>query len=33
MWATDEPTKLDDGKLPGDQGYGAHPFFMYQNTP
>jgi alpha-glucosidase (family GH31 glycosyl hydrolase) len=32
MWATDEPTKAEDGVPPGDQSYGVHPFFMYQNT-
>ena len=32
MWAVDEPTKVEDGKLPGKQAYGVHPFFMYQHT-
>ena len=31
MWATDEPTKVEDGMLPGKHSYGVHPFFMYQH--
>jgi alpha-glucosidase (family GH31 glycosyl hydrolase) len=32
MWAFDNPTQAEDGELPGKQGYGAHPFFMYQHA-
>ena len=32
MWAYDEPTKQDDGMLPGKNGYGVHPFFMFQHS-
>jgi Galactose mutarotase-like len=32
MWATDEPTKAENGVPPGRQAYGVHPFFMYQHT-
>jgi hypothetical protein len=23
----------DDGTLPGKNGYGVHPFFMFQHSP
>lgn len=30
MWAYDEPiNKVDRGVLPGKNGYGVHPFFMF----
>ena len=32
MWAYDDPTKNDDG-TPGKNGYGVHPFFMFQHAP
>jgi len=32
MWAYDDPTKNDDGSF-GKNGYGVHPFFMFQHAP
>ena len=29
-WNRDAETPEDDGKPPGKNGYGTHPFFMYQ---
>lgn len=33
MWATDIPDPLEDGKLPGKQVYGTHPFYMFRHGP
>lgn len=33
MWAKDGVNQADDGDLPGKNGQGVHPFFMYQNSP
>ena len=33
MWNRDIPLTDDDGKPPGKNEYGTHPFFMYKNTP
>ena len=33
MWNRDIPLTNDDGKPPGKNEYGTHPFFMYKNTP
>ena len=30
LWGTDQPNPMEDGKLPGKQTYGCHPFFMYK---
>lgn len=30
MWSRDEATPDEDGKLPGNNMYGTHPFFMYK---
>jgi hypothetical protein len=32
LWSTYQRGEVDDGQLPGNQGYGTHPFFMYQHT-
>lgn len=30
MWAKDIPTPIEDGKTPGNNLYGTHPFYMYK---
>jgi hypothetical protein len=32
MWSLDEISRAEDGKLPGKNSYGVHPFFMYQHS-
>lgn len=31
MWTRDIPTPDEDGKLPGKNMYGVHPFYMYKH--
>jgi hypothetical protein len=31
MWSRDIPTPDEDGKLPGKNMYGVHPFYMYKH--
>lgn len=30
MWAKDIPTPVENGKAPGNNMYGTHPFYMYK---
>jgi alpha-glucosidase len=30
MWARDIPTPIENGKTPGNNLYGVHPFYMYK---
>lgn len=30
LWTKDIPNPIEDGKLPGKNMYGVHPFYMYQ---
>ena len=32
MWNRDATTPKEDGRPPGNNIYGTHPFFMYKNT-
>lgn len=31
MWNYDIPSPFEDGRLPGNNVYGTHPFFMYKH--
>jgi hypothetical protein len=33
MWARDQPTPVENGKAPGNNAYGTHPFYMGQSYP
>lgn len=33
MWTKDIPTPIEDGKAPGKEMYGVHPFYMYKRNP
>lgn len=30
MWARDVPSPIENGKAPGNNLYGTHPFYAYQ---
>ena len=32
MWSRDTPDPVDEGKLPADNIYGTHPFYMGMDT-
>jgi alpha-glucosidase (family GH31 glycosyl hydrolase) len=32
MWATDQTDPLENGRLPGKQVYGSHPFYMWKHS-
>ena len=32
MWSTDANDPLEDGRLPGKQVYGSHPFYMWKHS-
>ena len=31
MWSRDIPTPIENGKPPGNNMYGVHPYFMYKH--
>jgi len=33
MWSRDIPTPIENGKAPGKNMYGTHPYFMYKHKP
>jgi hypothetical protein len=32
LWNRDEALTFDNGKAPGTEGYGTHPFYMFKNS-
>lgn len=32
MWSRDIPSPIENGKSPGNNIYGTHPFYMFANT-
>jgi hypothetical protein len=31
MWSMDTANPMDDGKIPGKNLYGVHPFYMFKS--
>lgn len=33
MWAKDIDNPVENGRLPGSENYGVHPFYMFKHSP